>query len=171
MTGDTATPPGSPPEADGVDALSGVYLLGREIRRHLTDLLGSERWLADAGLRPPCLWVVAVVDRCQPVSQREIGDHLDLDASDVVGALDVLEAAGMVERRRDPADRRRHAVVLTPEGEQAARRFEVLRAQAEARSLARLDPEERRQLATLLAWALDRPLPATPPAAPSASGD
>ena len=50
----------------------------------------------------------------------------------------------MVERRRDPDDRRRHAVVLTEAGEQASRRLTVLRAQVEARVLAGLDPDERR---------------------------
>ncbi len=67
-------------------------------------------------------------------------------ASDVVGVLDVLESAGLVERRRDPHDRRRHAVVLTEKGEWAARRFECLRGEAEARALAGLEPDERRQL-------------------------
>ena len=100
----------------------------------------------------------------QPVSQREISDHLGLDASDVVGVLDVLEAAGMVERHRDPHDRRRHAVVLTEAGEQASRRLMVLRSQVEARVLAGLEPDERRQLADLLdrALATARPAPAAP---------
>jgi DNA-binding MarR family transcriptional regulator len=61
-----------------------------------------------------------VIARHQPVSQREISDHLGLDASDVVGVLDILEAAHMVQRQRDPNDRRRHAVVLTERGETAA---------------------------------------------------
>ena len=56
----------------------------------------------------------------------------------------------MVERRRDPHDRRRHAVVLTETGEQAARRFAALRAEVEDRVLADLDPDERRQLLDLL---------------------
>ena len=95
------------------------------------------------------------------MSQRAISDHLGLDASDVVGVLDILETAGMVERRRDPDDRRRHAVVLTEAGEQASRRLVVLRSQVEARVLAGLEPEERRQLADLLNRALPRhPSPA-----------
>lgn len=133
-----------------LDALSGVFLLAREMRRHIHDLMAEEQWAVQAGFRPPCMGVLGVVERLQPVSQREISDQLGLDASDVVGVLDVLEAAQMVQRRRDPTDRRRHAVVLTEAGETAARRFAVLRAEAEARVLADLDDDERRQLVDLL---------------------
>ena len=137
-------------EDQRLDALSGVLLLAREMHREMHGLMIQETWAIDAGFRPPCLGVLAVVERLQPVSQREISDTLGLDASDVVGVLDILEAAHMVERRRDPADRRRHAVVLTELGETAAQRVAALRAQAGDRVLAGLDDEERRQLVTLL---------------------
>ncbi len=125
-------------------------MLARELRREIGDLMASEQWAVDAGFRPPCLGVMAVVAHLGPVSQRAISDRLGLDASDVVGVLDTLEKAGMVERRRDPDDRRRHAVVLTEAGEQASRRLNVLRARVEDRVLAGLDPAERAQLADLL---------------------
>ena len=133
-----------------LDALSGVMLLAREMHREIHGLMAQEPWAVDAGFRPPCMGVLAVVEKRQPVSQREISDQLGLDASDVVGVLDILEAAHMVQRRRDPADRRRHAVVLTELGETAARRFAALRAEAAERALAGLDPDERRQLVELL---------------------
>ena len=130
--------------------MSGVFLLAREMRRQIHEAMADEEWVADAGFRPPCMGVLDVVARRQPVSQREISDHLGLDASDVVGVLDILEAAALVERRRDPHDRRRHAVVLTERGEAAARRFAALRAKAEDRTLGELDADERRQLVDLL---------------------
>ncbi len=133
-----------------MDALSGVFLLAREMRRQIHEAMADEEWVADAGFRPPCMGVLDVVARLQPVSQREISDHLGLDASDVVGVLDILEAAEMVERRRDPQDRRRHAVVLTERGETAARRFAALRAKVTDRVLSGLDPDERRLLVELL---------------------
>ena len=133
-----------------MDALSGVFLLAREMRRQIHEVLADEEWVAEAGFRPPCMGVLDVVARLQPVSQREISDRLGLDASDVVGVLDVLEAASLVERRRDPQDRRRHAVVLTEAGEAAARRFAALRAEVEDRVLAGLDTDERRLLVDLL---------------------
>ncbi len=133
-----------------VDAVSGVFLLAREMRRQIHEAMADEEWVADAGFRPPCMGVLDVVAGRQPVSQREISDHLGLDASDVVGVLDILEAAEMVERRRDPHDRRRHAVVLTERGETAARRFAALRAKVTDRVLSELDADERRLLVELL---------------------
>jgi DNA-binding MarR family transcriptional regulator len=145
------------------DALSGVFLLAREMRRHMHELMADEPWAIDAGFRPPCMGVLDVVAKRQPVSQREISDHLGLDASDVVGVLDILEAAAMVQRRRDPRDRRRHAVVLTELGETAARHFAGLRAKVEDRVLADLDADERRLLVDLLNRAAGRWATSMPP--------
>lgn len=133
-----------------IDALSGVLLLAREMHRQLHELMTEEHWAIEAGFRPPCMGVLAVVERMQPVSQRVISDTLGLDASDVVGVLDILEEANLVQRRRDPDDRRRHAVVLTEQGETAARRLAEVRRQASDRVLATLDDEERRQFVALL---------------------
>ena len=138
-----------------------VSALARELRREVHDLLGAEHWVRHAGFRPPCMGVIACLETAGTLSQREISDRLGLDASDVVGVLDTLEAAKLVERRRDPDDRRRHAVVLTEAGETAASRLATLRAQAEARALARLDPDERQALAGLLNKALGRGCPSS----------
>lgn len=135
--------------------MSSVFLLARELRRHMHELMADEQWAIDAGFRPPCLGVLAVVAAAQPVSQRTISDRLGLDASDVTGVLDILERAGLVERRRDPDDRRRHAVVLTPKGEKAAAHVAHLRAMAEDRALGHLPADVRARLAELLAQAVD----------------
>ncbi|MCW2289006.1 DNA-binding MarR family transcriptional regulator [Leucobacter luti] len=50
------------------------------------------------------------------LAQRDITQVFGLDASNVVGLLNELEERGLVLRRRDTADRRRHIVALTPEG-------------------------------------------------------
>ena len=50
------------------------------------------------------------------ISQRELGDRLVVDRSNVTGLLDRLEKSGWVRRTDDPADRRVYRVVLTPAG-------------------------------------------------------
>lgn len=50
------------------------------------------------------------------ISQRELGDRLVVDRSNVTGLLDRLEKSGSVRRTDDPVDRRVYRVVLTPEG-------------------------------------------------------
>ncbi len=50
------------------------------------------------------------------ISQRELGDLLVVDRSNVTGLLDRLEKAGWVRRTDHPDDRRVYRVSLTPEG-------------------------------------------------------
>jgi DNA-binding MarR family transcriptional regulator len=84
------------------------------------------------------------------MGQRELGELMDLDASVLVTLLNPLEADGLVSRRRDLADRRRHTVHLTDTGR--ARLGEAARAQREAEDalFAGLDNNQREQLRQLL---------------------
>lgn len=50
------------------------------------------------------------------ISQRELGDLLVVDRSNVTGLLDRLEKAGWVQRSDHPQDRRVYQVSLTPAG-------------------------------------------------------
>ncbi len=50
------------------------------------------------------------------LSQRELGDVLVVDRSNVTGLIDRLETTGWVRRTADPSDRRVHRLALTPAG-------------------------------------------------------
>lgn len=87
-------------------------------------------------------------------SQQALGEWLGLDANNLVLLLNDLEAEGHVIRRRDPADRRRHIVEITPVGRKALASAEAAMETVEDDVLAGLDASERTSLARLLARAL-----------------
>jgi DNA-binding MarR family transcriptional regulator len=90
-----------------------------------------------------------------PFAQQALGDTLCLDPNNLVLLLNDLETAELVTRRRDPADRRRHIVEITPSGLTALERAERSMESVEDEVLAGLDGGERDQLRTLLARALE----------------
>src|SRR5215207_444748 len=67
-------------------------------------------------LRPKHFLVMNVVDLADGPSQQQLGEALRLDPSGLISAIDELEARGLLERRRAPDDRRRHALFLTRAG-------------------------------------------------------
>jgi DNA-binding MarR family transcriptional regulator len=89
------------------------------------------------------------------ISQQEMGSMLCVDANNLVILLNELEAAGLVLRRRDPSDRRRHLVEITPEGRQFLERAERGIANVEDEVLRALSPSERASLQRLLAKAIE----------------
>lgn len=77
--------------------------------------------LAAAGLVPRhVMTLLQLADG--PVTQKALIEKLGVDPSVLVALLNDLEGEGLVHRQRDPADRRRHIVEITPEG---ASRLEV----------------------------------------------
>ena len=124
--------------------------LAQLTRRAMAELMAAEEWATDAGFRFGCIGVLQVVAALEPVSQREVCDRLLLDPSDIVSLIDILERAGMVERRRDPTDRRRYALEVTPLGRLAVDRLQRVSQEASEQVLAALDATERDQLARLL---------------------
>jgi DNA-binding MarR family transcriptional regulator len=88
-------------------------------------------------------------------SQQHLGQTLMLDPNNCVILLNDLEEHGYVERRRDPADRRRHIVEMTDAGRRALEHAEEKLETIEDEVLPNLDATERAQLRDLLAKALE----------------
>ena len=86
--------------------------------------------------------------------QQGLAEMLMLDANNCVLLLNELDEAGYVERRRDPEDRRRHIVEITPAGLDALAEGERRLDDLEHEVLGNLSAAERRALHDLLAKAL-----------------
>jgi DNA-binding MarR family transcriptional regulator len=74
------------------------------------------RALAPLGLRPPHFGLLTLIDAEPGRTQQELVASSMIDPSSMVANLDELEQLGLVERRQNPADRRKHAVYLTRRG-------------------------------------------------------
>ena len=88
------------------------------------------------------------------MSQQDLCIAMHLDPNNCVLILNHMEAAGNVRRTRDPADRRRHIVEITPEGRRALARADAALNGVEDEVLGPLSPDERETLRTLLGRAL-----------------
>lgn len=79
----------------------------------------SQRLFRPHGLTAPqynVLNILADESAGRGLSQRELGDILVVDRSNVTGLIDRMEKCGWVRRADDPADRRIYRVVLTAKG-------------------------------------------------------
>ena len=85
-----------------------------------------------------------------PIGQRELGQLMETDPSILVTLLNPLEAEGLLSRRRDPLDRRRHLVRLTDRGERRLATAARAQSEAEEELFAGRDKGQREQLRMLL---------------------
>ena len=138
------TEPGATPPADD----EGLALVLVQLGFHLAHRYGEV--LAPLGLEQRHAGTLSRLAANEGKSQQAIGELLGLNATRMVFLVDELEQRGLVERRRNPADRRQHALYLTDLGHDKLRQIRQLTEAHESQLGASLTDPERRQLARLL---------------------
>jgi DNA-binding MarR family transcriptional regulator len=123
------------------------------------EMLALARLLPDPdqhGLTGKHFGCLSVIASEGPLSQQALGERLRVDRTTIVAVVDDLEAAGFVERRRNPEDRRAYALHATPKGKAWLERVAPRVLAAERELLTPLSAAERRQLVSLLQRILTR---------------
>ncbi len=129
--------------------------LVNDVSRHYSqqfDRLSRERLgLSQAQCR--LLAVLAWHEGEEPLSQTELAQKMGLTAMAVATMCDRLAAAGWIERRAHPEDRRVNRLHIKPSARKALDKAMAIGEELSARSLAGLSATERGQLLALLAKA------------------
>src|SRR3954462_5206702 len=103
-----------------------------------------------AGEHPRDAGVLSTLEAVGPCSQQQLVDALHVNRSMMVKLIDGLEARGLVERRRNPDDRRSYALYPTTAGRKALAAMMPLMDSGEAALSATLTAAERDRLIELL---------------------
>ena len=106
--------------------------------------------LAEAGGSLPVWLVLISLKSAQRASQRELAEAVGIQGATLTHHLNAMESAGLVTRRRDPANRRLHLVELTPAGDALFVRLRDAATAFDQRLRAGLSDRELGQLEALL---------------------
>ena len=98
----------------------------------------------------PQAGLLRLISREPGQSQQAVARRLGTPPSRLVALVDDLEQRGLIERRRNPGDRRNYALHLTAAGEQAMADLSQASLEHERAIAAPLTPAERAQLSKLL---------------------
>ena len=115
----------------------------------------TQESIAGQGLLLPHFSVLATLDDLGSLAQHEIADRLGINRSHLVRYVDELESREAVRRERDPGDRRRQVVSLTPAGRTLLAELQTPIDEVQERFLAVLSEDERAVLMELLVRLLE----------------
>ena len=119
----------------------GVAFLLAQLGHHAATLFAE--LIASIDLTPPHAGILRAIASDPGRSQQALSGQLGLLPSRVVAYVDDLEDRGYVERRRNPDDRRLHALYLTASGKKLMSKIGELARQHDRRLTAGLDDDQR----------------------------
>lgn len=121
----------------------------------------AEKALADVGMRIRYFFVLAALAGGPELSQQDLSRLLNLDPTTVVTVIDEMERNKHVERRRNPADRRRYNLILTDSGREALGTADRVASEVEEQFFGALEESERETLRGMLGRLLSGRWPAS----------
>src|ERR1700753_2940967 len=134
--------------ASGTEHVDGVAFLLAQLGHPAAALFAKQ--IATIDLTPPHAGILRAIASEPGRSQQALSAQLGMLPSRVVVYVDELEERGYVERRRNPDDRRLHALHLTATGKRLLRKLSELARQHELQLTAGLGAQEREALRGLL---------------------
>lgn len=134
--------------APGTQPRGSVCFLLVQLGFHIAGLFGER--LKPLGLEQRQAGMLVRLAENDGRSQQAIAELMGLNPTRMVFLTDELEKLGLVERRRNPADRRSHALYLTEAGTAMLARVREVTRDLEAAVTAGLGGAERDQIIALL---------------------
>lgn len=95
---------------------------------------------------PQYMTLRCVYNKEEGCSMSELAESSHQLSATMTGIVDRLEDRGLVERRRDPNDRRAQIVGLTPQGKALMEQANAAKRRVTMQGLSLLTPEERRAM-------------------------
>jgi DNA-binding MarR family transcriptional regulator len=141
------------PEPAGPPAFGSAFLLA-QVGAHATARY-AER-VAQLNLTPAHTGMLHMIARQQGLSQQTLASRLGMLPSKIVSLVDELETRQLLERRRNPSDRRNYALYLTDQGQRALDQVRDIAREHERDITDALTEEERASLTALLRKLADR---------------
>lgn len=137
----------SPPSALPAPLTVWLSYLLRQVTLRVQDRVADA--LAEHGIRPPHNAVLSMLAD-GPLAQIALAVQLQTDRTTMVSIIDDLEAWQLVERRRNPQDRRAHDITLTELGRARLSAAHNAVSAADAVFFAVLSESEQAQLRAML---------------------
>lgn len=118
------------------------------LQAYLEIVPNIKKQLGKLQLRPVEYTVLSLINSNPKINQKRLGQTIRVSPPNLATLLDKIQADGLIERQRNPHDRRSQILALTPKGRELHLKAEVVATRADHTPT--LSETERSQLLGLL---------------------
>lgn len=144
-----------PEQADALPEVASVFSADRHIGTALRETYRAfartlAQNLAPLGLTLSMWFALRSLWEADGLSQADLGRRIDLNPAAIVGVLNALQGAGLIERRRTQKDRRVYKIFLTAAGRRLRMKATAQALKGDVRATRGISQEEMDQVLKLL---------------------